>query len=377
MSRPELSNKFFIKKILREYYSRKPLEEPLYIHRREIALQSLEDEVYIRHLAFPSMTHLYNFILNEKTPLHLYYSSAYYESPSIDRMELKGWMGSDLLFDIDSDHYPGCDKVLSICISENRVYEGKLKTCPETSEKPVVYPLITRECIQKAYQDALKIKYILETELGLRNIRIYFSGNRGFHVKVIDESIWDLGSDERREIASYVSLENFEINKLFPVIGKKKRYVVLTRREYGIRRRVLEYAAKNKIIDEKKLFIKLPLNELEQIINDLRVSIDVVVTMDTSRLSRFGKSINGKSGLIATIIEPDENYTFRFEDYCPWSGSIEVKPLIDLSGLQVFGQKISLKKGLKITLDAKTAVFLALKGVVKIINDERMVIRNV
>lgn len=116
MSRQELNNKFFIKKILREYYSQKPLEEPLYIHKREIAIHSLEDEAYIRHLTFPSITHLYNFILNEKTPLHLYYSSAYYESPSIKKMELKGWTGSDLMFDLDSDHYPGCGKILSICI---------------------------------------------------------------------------------------------------------------------------------------------------------------------------------------------------------------------------------------------------------------------
>jgi len=75
------------------------------------------------------MTHLYKYILEEKTPIHLYYSSAYYEEPSADKMDLKGWLGSDLIFDIDSDHYPGCDKTLSICIGSGEIYEGKVKEC--------------------------------------------------------------------------------------------------------------------------------------------------------------------------------------------------------------------------------------------------------
>ncbi|ABN69745.1 DNA primase small subunit [Staphylothermus marinus F1] len=377
MSRQESSNKFFIKKILREYYSRKPLEEPLYIHKREIAIHSLEDEAYIRHLSFPSITHLYNFILNEKTPLHLYYSSAYYESPSVNKMELKGWIGSDLMFDLDSDHYPGCDKILSICIEENTIYDGKIKTCPKTESKPVIHPLIKTECIQKAYRDALRIKYILEDELGLKNIKIYFSGNRGFHVKVIDEKIWDLESDERREIASYISLENFDINKLFPVIGKRKKYVIITRNEHGIRKRVLDYVIKNNIVNGNELFIKLPLKLLEETINDLTIPIDIVVTMDISRLSRFGNSINGKSGLITKLIEPLDNYEFDINDFCPWSGNIVVKPLIDISGLQVFDEKIDLKRGVKKILDSKIAVYLTLKGIVKIISDEKLVIKNV
>ncbi|MCD6301369.1 MAG: DNA primase, partial [Staphylothermus sp.] len=65
MSRQELSKEFFLlKKLIREYYSRKPLEEPIYIHKREIAIQSLEDGVYIRHLSFPSLAILYNYILS-------------------------------------------------------------------------------------------------------------------------------------------------------------------------------------------------------------------------------------------------------------------------------------------------------------------------
>ncbi|ADI31295.1 DNA primase small subunit domain-containing protein [Staphylothermus hellenicus] len=377
MSRQELNNKFFIKKILREYYSQKPLEEPLYIHKREIAIHSLEDEAYIRHLTFPSITHLYNFILNEKTPLHLYYSSAYYESPSIKKMELKGWTGSDLMFDLDSDHYPGCGKILSICIEENTIYEGKIKKCPKTGSKPVIYPLIKTECIQKAYIDALRIKYILEDELGLKNIKIYFSGNRGFHVKVIDEKIWDLGGDERREIASYISLENFDTNKLFPVVGKRNKYVIITKNEYGIRKRVLDYLIKNNIVNGNKLFIKLPFKILEEIINDLAIPIDIVVTMDISRLSRFGNSINGKSGLITKHVEPREDYMFNTNDFSPWNGSIIVKPLIDVSGLQVFNEKINLKRGVKESFDSKTAVYLALKGIVKIVSDEKLVIKNV
>jgi len=36
-------------------------------------------------------------------PSDVYYSSAYYERPQ-EEMKQKGWLGADLIFDIDADH---------------------------------------------------------------------------------------------------------------------------------------------------------------------------------------------------------------------------------------------------------------------------------
>ncbi len=378
MSRRELSKEFLLmKKLIREYYSKKPLEEPIYIHKREIAVQSLEDGVYIRHLSFPSLAVLYNYILSEKTPVHLYYSSAYYESPSADKMDMKGWLGSDLIFDIDADHYPGCDKTLYICISENKVYEEKVSQCPESGEKPLAYSLLSSRCLDRAFTDAKKLYSILKDEFGFKDIVIYFSGNRGFHVKVLDEDAWSLTSDERREIATYISLEGFELHRIFPPIGKREPYILLSQREYGLRKRLLKYVVEKNIGVKTGAFIKVPVDEVEEIINDLRIAIDAVVTMDISRLSRFGNSINGKSGLIVKKININSFSRFDFLEYCPWEGIVRIKPLIDISGLLVFDNVVNLKKGLAFDIDACLGLYLVFKGLARLVNIDRVGVRNV
>lgn len=378
MSRRELSKEFLLmKKLIHEYYSKKPLEEPIYIHKREIAVQSLEDGVYIRHLSFPSLAVLYNYILSEKTPIHLYYSSAYYESPSADKMDMKGWLGSDLIFDIDADHYPGCDKILYICISENKVYEEKVSQCPESGEKPLAYSLLSSRCLDRAFTDAKKLYSILKDEFGFKDITIYFSGNRGFHVKVLDEDVWSLTSDERREIATYISLEGFELYRVFPPIGKREPYILLSQREYGLRKRLLKYVVEKNIGVKTGAFIRIPVDELEEIINDLRIAIDAVVTMDISRLSRFGNSINGKSGLIVKKINIDSFNRSVFSEYCPWEGIVRIKPLIDISGLPVFDNVVNLKKGLAFDIDACLGLYLVFKGLARLVNIDRVGVRNV
>ncbi|MEM2026058.1 MAG: hypothetical protein QXW94_07185 [Desulfurococcaceae archaeon] len=60
-----------MKRIIRSYYMKKPLEEPNDLHKREIALESLEDNVYIRHLAFPYIDALYHYISENSITLVL------------------------------------------------------------------------------------------------------------------------------------------------------------------------------------------------------------------------------------------------------------------------------------------------------------------
>ncbi len=366
MSRREQSNFFFLRKIIRKYYSKKPLEEPIYLHKREIALQSLEDGVYIRHLCFPSMSKLYNYILNEKTPLHLYYSSAYYDDPSNDKMELKGWLGSDLMFDIDADRYSGCDKIYTICIGSNKIYEGKTE-CPG-NEEPIHYPIITSKCIERAFYDVVKLYIILREEFGFKDIRVYFSGNKGFHIKVCDESVLDLTRDERREIASYILLENINVEKIFPPVGSRKKYAIISNKEHGLRKRILRLI-KNSGVEYEVMgeYIKIPYDELLVLVEEAKVNIDAVVTMDTSRLSRFGYSLNCKSGLMVRPIDIEKFTGFKFVDYSPWQGGIIVKPLIDAT-LPVFDENIELKRGTPTYLESHIAIYLAFKNLVKIID---------
>ncbi len=372
------SSKKFLQKLIRTYYKTKPLIEPYYLPKREIAIYSLEDEVYIRHLGFPSMTLLYKYILNTKTPIHLYYSSAYYEDPTADKMELKGWLGSDLIFDIDSDHYPGCDRVLSICISTNEVYDGKIKMC-RNSEKPIIYPLIDFTCIRKGWNDTVKLVEILRDDFGYKNIHVFYSGNRGFHIHVYDEEVLRLESEQRREIADYITFKNIALDKIVPPVGKRKKYAYFINKEYGWRKRILQEITSIGEYERIHGYIRVSYDLIEAIIENIGINIDPVVTMDTSRLSRFGRSFHGKSGLIVYPLDysrTDIN-EYNYTDFTPFDGKLIIKPLVTISGLKVLDQKIDLKKGLRISVDAYIGVFLALKGLAVISEISRVGVKNV
>lgn len=360
---PQESNKAFIRRAIREYYSRRPLEEPLYLHKREIAIHSLEDDAYIRHLNFTSMRDLYEYILNVKTPLHLYYSSALYENPSADKMELKEWVGSELMFDIDADTYVGCDKVLSICINDNAVYEGKVEKCNDGS-KPIYHTELTIDCFNKAVEDVMKIIDILTIELGFRDVKVYFSGNKGFHIKVYDPEVYDLTSDERREILSYIRLDFFNIDENLP---QHRGKLILSKNEFGTRKRLLKLISKYNVSFETiGEFLAIDYMLIENLINDLKVNVDPVVTIDTSRLSRFAYSLNCKSGLIVKPISTGKLVEFNITDTSPWLGTLIVKPKVDAT-LTVFGSKVKLRNQSTLTIDSTTGIYLVLKGIVEVL----------
>lgn len=372
----ESSSDKLLKRLLHRYYSLRPLAEPVYLPKREIAVYSLEDKVYIRHLSFPSMTMLYKYILEEKTPLHLYYSSAYYEDPSAETMESKNWLGSDLIFDIDADHYPGCGSILSICTSTGEVVEDKIKKCRDDTT-PVHYQLISFDCIKRGWRDARTLVSILWDDLGYHDIEILYSGNRGFHIHVLDDDAKKLDREERRQIVEYIMLKGIDVEKIFPPIGKRN-YVYFTDYEVGWRKRVFEeLRARNLITSSMKMY-RARLDDVVAVLGELSLNIDPVVTMDTSRLSRFTYSINGKSGLTVTPMKIDANLDeYSYLDFSPWEGSISVKPLITISGLPVLDKKIDLKKGVNIKMDATRGLYLALKGLVVINEIEGVEVKNV
>jgi DNA primase small subunit len=364
MSRLESSD-LLLRKLLRSHYRRRPLLEPEYLSKREIAVYSLEDKVYIRHLSFPTMKQLYDYILGKKTPLHLYYSSAYYEDPSAEDMESKGWLGSDLIFDIDVDHFEGCNNILSFCIGEGKVYEGKIKACGDSS-KPIGYPLISFDCIRRGWSEARKLIEILRDDLGFKRIDMLYSGNRGFHVRVLDNEAKVLTGDHRRQIVEYLTLRNIDVNKIFPA-ASRGGYVYFSRQEYGWRRRVLEDLTIKGIVESVGEYKRAPQDKIAESLQGLAVNLDPVVTMDVSRLSRFPYSLHGKSGLAVYPLKPGDNLAgYMYGSFTPFNGRIKVEPLITYTGLPVLDSKINLKKGIELHLPAYQGVYLALKGLVLI-----------
>lgn len=364
LRREQISRFSFLKTIIRDYYKRRPLEEPSNLHKREIALESLEDGVYIRHLAFPYMEQLYNYILSIKTPLHLYYSSALYANPSAQLMEEKSWEGSELLFDIDADKYLECVTKLYMC-SDGTLLKESVDKCIDGS-KPLEYVNVSWNCIIKAWRSVITLIDILREELGFREIKVFFSGNRGFHVKVTDEKALLLNRDERRHIAGYVTCEDLRVERVFPAIRDK---VIFSTSEHGLRKRVLEEAIKRgvAIFKEKTYGLRniyiVSLRDLEEVLKDTCISIDKAVTMDISRLSRFNYSLNMKAGM--RVVNVDLNRDINnasYEEFSPFTGNVKVKPIVT-GVLEVLDRKLSLTRGEVIKLEAYLGVYLVVKNV--------------
>ncbi|HJJ89220.1 MAG TPA: DNA primase catalytic subunit PriS [Methanocorpusculum sp.] len=126
-----------------------------------------------RHLSFssPEEVHAY---LKAMIPAHVYYSTAYYARPGAGQMSDKGWLGADLIFDLDADY---------IVHSSYDVMLARVK------------------------EELFKLIDMLTQELGFsdRDLRINFSGGRGYHVHIPILSVRGWNSAERRELVNYVS----------------------------------------------------------------------------------------------------------------------------------------------------------------------------
>jgi DNA primase small subunit len=115
----------FVQKMFRNYYMRNytPKSSISKIEQREFGFIMFEGWMY-RHKSFKQIDELKEFLLNS-VPSDAYYSCAYYESPEAE-MDRKGWIGADLIFDIDADHIPTpCDKIHDEWVCGTCSFSGK------------------------------------------------------------------------------------------------------------------------------------------------------------------------------------------------------------------------------------------------------------
>ncbi len=167
----------FIMERFRRHYTERPPPPPDRFGKREFGFMFFDKTYVQRHLAFPKKSDLHSF-LQSNVPAHCYYSSAYYSNPDAERMEDKGWLGADLIFDLDADHIPGSEKL----------------------SYPEMLARVKGEMVR------LLDEYILG-DLGFdeRDVLVVFSGGRGYHAHVFDSRVIGLRSYERREIVDYIT----------------------------------------------------------------------------------------------------------------------------------------------------------------------------
>jgi DNA primase small subunit len=335
--------KVFLLKKFREYYSRVDLYIPKEFERREWAFAPLEnfpEFVMNRHIAFSSDLELKAYILTN-IPAHAYYSSAYYEDPSAE-MGKKGWMGADLIFDIDADHLPS-------------------------------------KSLKSAKREVFKLVKILTDDFGVseNDIEIVFSGHRGYHIHVYDERFKELESAERREIVDYLTLNSLKAQgsrQMKRVARCIAKYIANVIKDGRIDAILEEFGVADVSILKKNIksiadgdLSSIPKAMLDRIFNlcvlKVATHIDPPVTADIKRLIRLPNSLHGKTGLRVTVVPLD-----KLEEFDPLRDAV------------VFGDekvKVRIKKKVKLrmkgeefTLDAGKnkvpeylAIFLICRGV--------------
>ena len=356
----------FIRNKFAEYYQQNSssIRPPSFLEQREFAFLLFEKRVMARHRGFKSVDH-FRSSLCDVVPSDVYYSSAYYELPE-EEMKAKGWLGADLVFDIDADHIPTCCASLHeiwVCttcgVSGRGVHPLRCSACGGSKFKEKTWPC--EICLEASKIEAIKLVDMLTNDFGfsLQELTVAFSGHRGYHVHVENESIRELDSLARKEIVDYVMGTGLEAE--FHGLGKSsnpsRRVSGPDLDDKGWRGRVakgtydfLLEASKKDLINAslKPMHINLLLTHRTAIleswnekgpwgaiknispetwgkiaqygVKNQSVKIDTVVTPDVNRLIRLPNSLHGKTGLKKTEFPISE-----IEDFDPLKRAVAFK----------------------------------------------------
>lgn len=331
-----------------------------------------------RHMAFSDAPQLLAYIKG-LVPFHIYYSVAYYQNPGGPTMADKGWLGADLIFDLDADH----------------IMRGP-------------YDLM----LLRVREETEKLLGMLTGELGFpdREIEVVFSGGRGYHVHVHDLSVRNWGSSERRELIDYVCGIGLDPARILAHrtpsprgwhhryisalheyflwlsgLPEKERLAAITDLE-GVGKATGEEFLRR--LDEVKSLIEenpgsLNLRDavLAKVIRGLTLQkegefatslrrkaalADEPVTTDTKRLIRLPSSLHGGSGFRVTPVATGDLPEFNPLVDAVVFGERVVKVDVSFSlSMPILGSSYRLEKG-TVAVPEALAVFLCCRGAAEI-----------
>jgi DNA primase small subunit len=379
--------------------------------QREFAYLMFKEQFMVRHRRF---TEFKNFraMLSETVPSDVYHSCAYYENPDVD-MDKKGWLGADLVFDIDADHIPtNCDKIHDefTCIKCGFSGRGLIpEVCPcceATKFETKTWPC--ELCIQSARTETAKLIDMLENDFGFsqNEMHVYFSGHRGYHVHIENDSVKSLDSMARKEIVDYVtglgiaifdkdskqprgkrgsvakkfSLHNFGWNRRLKVgmtdfllnattenlkvVGLNNK-AVLENRELIIKRAIQE----GKWESIKGVKVQTWLKIADYVRETQSSKIDTVVTTDIHRLIRMNGTLHGKTGLKKVEFPAKDLQTFDpFTEAVAFKKGTAKVLVSDAPEFRMSGKTLGPYKNQTVELPVAAAVMLICKRRAQVAN---------
>ncbi|ELY55237.1 DNA primase small subunit [Natronococcus amylolyticus DSM 10524] len=313
----------------RDHYRRTELTLPPAANEREwgyIPWTDGPDTTMVRHRSLLELGDLEEFLVR-KRPRHVYFSAGRFRDPGASSMHEKDWQSADLVFDLDADHLP------NVTLGEDS-YAEMLATCKDA---------------------LLRLLDFLEDDFAFEELEIVFSGGRGYHVHVRDESIRHFDREHRREVVDYVRGIGLEFEELIETetvagLGRKtptERRTLRTEGGWGARThdRFMAFVDELLALEEEAALERLrefdgigegkatatlnaARNNREQLeagnvtvhtaVSQLaerfahraveadNAPIDEPVTTDTNRLIRLPGSLHGGSGLETVRLERDE-----------------------------------------------------------------------
>jgi len=400
----------FIKQAFFQYYSKNKdrIGLPPDFQAREFAFLAFAERFMTRHKAVRSREELFNMI-SVLVPSDIYYSTAYYVRPA-EEMEKKGWLGSDLVFDVDADHIDTACKTshdMWSCSSCRLTKRGKAPAqCPACGNtKFEERTWFCDECLKAAKNEVIKLTDFLTKDFGIAeaDMHVFFSGHRGYHLHVRNDLVRKLDDSQRKEIVDYVL--GLGLDAFYQGLYKKPKGIIVgpQREDPGWRGRfageiyriVLE-GTEGELVNlgfsprRARLVIKerpereerwrkeilwsefedrFHINEstwraiIERAVSKgaLPAEIDTVVTTDIHRLIRLPETLNGKTGLRAMPVTNLDEFD-PFTDSIAFEGEETVR-VVQAPAFRIGNTRHGPYTNEEVTLPAAAAMLLLCKDV--------------
>ena len=296
----------FLQEKYKGYYSRHgdSVEFPDKIESREFGYIPFWGGM-VRHLSFKSAGEAMAEILRQ-SPSSIYASNARYSSPTMP-MEEKGWLGAELIFDIDATDIPTqCKKTHDLWYCENCHATGRLPkpaACPKCKGPTVEFHATCPICLQASKEHTLRVIDFLTGDFGVspRDIHAYFSGNRGYHLHIYDERFEGLDQTGRAEIADYMLALSLPPSQTIASILRRSP-ATRQGRDYGWMKKITAYTRSR--ADYKGTLQKL----VSEAVSSKRALIDASVTTDIHRIFRLAGTLHGNTGMAKAKVKSFDNF---------------------------------------------------------------------
>lgn len=364
----QASLEFLKREFFKYYYENiNRLVPPEPIRGREFGFFLEKGKGMFRHKCFNNLKDFHEFVLNE-IPFDIYVSAANYEDPGNKDMTEKRLINAELFFDIDAESDNPSDEEESAwaCQRCDKYDIGLRDKCPICGSPTESIKLVSEKQLEEAMKETKKLIYILSKDFGIKleRIHVFFSGNRGYHVHVDQEDFLNITGEGRREIVDYLLIQGLDEKELLNLLrkGTSIESMHLKGIKQRVYRKVLEMMGPvEKLVSKSRR--EEVLKMLEKVVEEFRVRIDPVVTIDMHRLMRMPESINSNSGMVKKKISYGDLLSFKpLEEAVAFgeeetSLKVKIVPKFSLGGRD-FGPF----KDEEIELPTYAAVYLICKG---------------